>query len=372
MKSNRKPPVAFDKTLRIGVHDQAGTLLLRSAEVIEWPFETREEYALVADLRIGSPRQTVNVSLALYSFGLAAMNSPLFHSFDQSASSTFDQTDVIYDATGQIGVIGDDVLSIGKKTFQTPVFLTIWTADRLENGWPVNNVLGFSRPPGGSSTIDGLLEELDEREVVFAHDLVCLDADSYSFAGYVTLGGRSNDRCGEQWTLVPNAATDGSWMVTVDKFSFADSSFSTPTPAYISWGSYLTLPERHRAAIVQVFGDAFASLPCESPIEFAFAIGGLELRLKAADYLLLMSDGTSCELQVQFTTDEQFGLSAALFKQYCLLLDYSAEQVGFSPLKRSTTCSKPTPLPSPTTPKGSSTITPAFFLLSLAFFCGDW
>jgi hypothetical protein len=96
----------------------------------------------------------------------------------------------------------------------------------------------------------------------------------------------------------------------------------------------LVLPARYRDDFLHSLGAANeTAVPCDSRVELRFAFGPLELRVTADEYVERTNQphGT-CGLHVHFAeiSDREFGLSAAVFTRYCLLLDYAHARVGFA------------------------------------------
>ncbi|KAI6219136.1 hypothetical protein M3Y99_01675700 [Aphelenchoides fujianensis] len=320
-------------------------LLLSSAALSEavgfnWPVHANASGKWLK-AAIGTPPQFVRLALGDLNTGddLRVSNA----TYDHWRSTTYEWEGIFYanEPPLQLGVkalesfvVGDDGVSFRKKPFRV-INAALWTGGRPTVGW--------RRPTDGSdSFVTAVLREVDEPVVVFSFDRPKRNGDP-PISGVVTFGTPPAARCAPDWKFVheipytasPELPNQPQWTLNVTEFSFGDFSYEAAGQLLVSVEEErLVLPARYRDDFLHLLGATNeTTVPCDSRVDLRFAFGPLELRVTADEYVDRTNQphGT-CGLHVHFAeiSDREFGLSAAVFARYCLLLDYAHARVGFA------------------------------------------
>ncbi|KAI6233121.1 hypothetical protein M3Y99_00947600 [Aphelenchoides fujianensis] len=316
---------------------------VRAKSAVNLPFEG-EEWILKVRLNIGTPPQDVSFVV----FGQWGNGEPMIIAnstqypegiFNRSQSKTFQQFQPLYDHLhNRVGVNATDVLTLGDdgQTVELPLRYYDQPFDDLIDGMSVGfdaSGFGLNRPTDGQQSLfQTVLEEFEQKTVVFSYDQV-LGRPLYNVSGILTLGGKAEDRCADDWVVqpeVPWSETEDQWSMAINDVSFGAYTYDTPGSLRFqpSWWP-LAMPQKYRDLLVNAIGaQSWDHVPCDTQLELVFSVGGKEIRVLPDEYVMPRGDGNGC--YVYAADAEQFLLPNGVFRRHCLLLNYENYSLGFA------------------------------------------
>ncbi|KAI6234195.1 hypothetical protein M3Y99_00827100 [Aphelenchoides fujianensis] len=311
---------------------------------VNLPFDGAE-WTLDVSLNIGTPPQKVSfVVFSQYADGepMIVANSPQYPEgmFNRTQSTTFQQLQPLFDHLhNRVGENATDVLTLGDEglTVELPLRYYDQPFEDVIDGMDVlfdASGFGLTRSTDGQqSFFQTVLEKFEQKTVVFSYDQV-LGRPSYNVSGVLTLGGKAEDRCADDWVVqpeVPWSETADQWSMAINEVTFGAYTYDSPgslrfQPAW--WP--LAMPQKYQDLLVEAIGvPSWDHVPCDTQLQLVFSVGGKEIRVLPDEYVMSRGDGNGC--YVYAADAEQFLLPNTVFRRHCLLLDYSENfSVGFA------------------------------------------
>ncbi|KAI6237611.1 Aspartic protease 3 [Aphelenchoides besseyi] len=320
-------------------------LAITNAE-ISWNFTTTESDLIPLIVQIGTPPVDVKLKSfigTLFSFmtDMEVPTASIHGAYDPSHSTSFQQTDVLYDFDGSvIGLIGTETFMINSVKRTLLPFAA--RNDSLYAYYNGIGSLGFGRPTDNNvaqSFILSLISGEKEKVVSFAMDFVDSPSTSISHIinGTVSIGSRQPKHCSGSWLELPEVVFDydyGQWGFKIEEISVGKYSYSVDSTAtFLLTNVAFSIPEPFLTSIIQLMGGDVDKLTvsCDFSDDLIFTIGGQQFHLQPSDFMLQQAatSGGQCPfLGVQ--KEEFFSLPATLLRNRCLLYNYENPGVAIT------------------------------------------
>ncbi|KAI6212360.1 hypothetical protein M3Y94_00012300 [Aphelenchoides besseyi] len=284
-------------------------------------------YGISVDISIGTPAQ----DLLLRIFNTNSWPSVVLadrnhfpHGFNPNVSSTFQST-----GSYSSGFTGTDRFTIDYQLLNQNPPLRI-----VEDFWfdDHDGIFGLARPTDGSvSFLDVVLSPMDEKVVSFSYDR--LREGWSTFTGIMSIGSKQNERCANDWFLIPEATAEEQWSMKVDEFSMGKYTYDQPGVTSVSLDSKFYLPQKYQTQLLQLLdAESVDSVPCNTTLKFVLTVGDHEFRIGPNDYVDHFGEGRfgTCSLHLDFSSDDEFVLPSTIFYDYCILFDYAGLNLGFA------------------------------------------
>ncbi|KAI6234768.1 hypothetical protein M3Y99_00766500 [Aphelenchoides fujianensis] len=266
-------------------------LAVGTAARIDWSFETTSHACYVAvNATVGTPGQPVHLLIV------------------QNAENP--------------GVEIGDGVSVGSQPLK--VVNSTWFYG------PYGSI-GLARAADGSSFLQHVLGDFEQKAVVFTYDQLTPDLD-VKIRGRMAVGHLAEDRCAAGWTRV--AETSSPWMVDVEEFSVGSFTFDRPGSAQISVSDrVMAFPQTVFGSVLQALGShGQGDVPCDAQANITFDLGPVELVLTPDEYIDRSTQNTmdSCKFNAYETSFPLFVIPPTVLKRSCLLLDFEKQELGFA------------------------------------------
>ncbi|KAI6230656.1 hypothetical protein M3Y99_01036000 [Aphelenchoides fujianensis] len=314
--------------------------------VVNLPFDGGAFGSFRINLTVGTPGQEVSFYLfereAQPEADVVVNGEYPEGAFFREESSSFQVVNALDNYLGTpIGVNGTDVFTLGDGvTVKLPFRLYDYPFYQVIDDYYLyfdTTAFGLNRPPDGSfSFFQTLLEIFEEKTVVFSYDHVTDSWPMYSW-GIVTLGGKAEDRCADDWIIQPEAPwllPVEQWAVNIDEVTFGTHTFDTPGHLYFSQIEWdLWMPEQYTEWFMNALGiQDYTYVPCDVQTDIVFSVGGAEVHVTPDEYLNRENQETSrrCSLRIEPSEYKQFILPRSVYQRHCVLRDYSNFQIGFA------------------------------------------